>query len=415
VSASTWPTARLGDHCTKIGSGATPRGGEAVYRDDGVALIRSQNVHNGYFTKDGLAHVDEKEAERLKGVTVQSNDLLLNITGDSVARSCRVPDEVLPARVNQHVAIVRPNHDRIDPRFLSYFLISPFMQSTMLSLSGAGGTRKALTKEMIEGFRVPLPPLPTQARIGHILSVYDDLIENNRRRIALLEEAARMIYREWFVHFRFPGHEHVKIIDGLPEGWAVTTTASVCSTYADGDWLETKDQGGSDYRILQISNIGHNAFVETGNWRFITEETFRKLGCLEVLPGDILVSRMPKPIGRGWMVTEMPFRMVTAVDVTVVRANGGQVEPHYLLHHINSSRNILKCEANATGATRPRISRKNMGKLPILLPPKLLQHQFTEFASKCHQMRASLASQIRKLSEARDLLLPRLMNGEIAV
>ena len=104
-----------------------------------------------------LAYLDDEHADQLKGATVESGDVLLNITGDSVARSCRVPDDVLPARVNQHVAIIRPKPEAFDSRFVSYFFISPFMQDTMLSLAGSGGTRKALTKEMIERFEVPRP------------------------------------------------------------------------------------------------------------------------------------------------------------------------------------------------------------------------------------------------------------------
>ena len=214
-----WSTVRLGEHCTKIGSGATPRGGDSVYLEEGVAFIRSQNVYNGHFTNEGLAYLGDEHAEQLRGVTVESSDILLNITGDSVARSCLVPDDILPSRVNQHVAIIRPKADDFDSRFLGYYLISPFMQETMLSLAGSGGTRKALTKEMIEHFEVPRPPRAIQGRIADILSAYDNLIENNRRRMALLEEEARQLYRECFVRLRFPDYEHTRITNGVPEGW----------------------------------------------------------------------------------------------------------------------------------------------------------------------------------------------------
>ncbi len=200
--------------------------------------------------------------------------MLLNITGDSVARSCRVPDAVLPARVNQHVAIIRPSTEDFDPRFVGYFLISPIMQDTMLSLAGSGGTRKALTKDMIERFEVPRPPRPIQERIADVLSTYDNLIEINQRRMALLGEAAQQLYREWFVRLRFPGHEHTAIKDGVPAGWERTDLAAACESLEDGDWIETKDQGGEDYRLLQISNIGVNEFIETGNFRYIQEDTF---------------------------------------------------------------------------------------------------------------------------------------------
>jgi len=150
-----WREFRLRDVCTKIGSGATPRGGSGVYIQTGeTALIRSQNVYNEGFRKEGLAFIRPDHAEELSQVEVISGDVLLNITGDSVARSCQVDESILPARVNQHVAIVRVNPARLDARFLRYFLISPQMQSKMLSWAGSGGTRNALTKEMIESFAV---------------------------------------------------------------------------------------------------------------------------------------------------------------------------------------------------------------------------------------------------------------------
>ena len=183
--------ASLGPLCLKVGSGITPRGGASVYVDSGTALIRSQNVYNADFAHRGLAFLTDRTAEMMKGVSIEFGDILLNITGDSVARCCQVPDDVLPARVNQHVSIIRPDQSKLHPRFLMYFLVSPLMQATMLSLAGSGGTRKALTKTMIERFRVPLPDLSEQRKIAGLLSAYDDLIQNNRRRIALLEHAAR--------------------------------------------------------------------------------------------------------------------------------------------------------------------------------------------------------------------------------
>ncbi len=147
--ANEWPKVKLVSHCSKIGSGATPRGGSKVYLDKGeFALIRSQNVYNEGFSHGGLTYITSEAAQKLENVAVEENDVLLNITGDSVARCCQVDPKALPARVNQHVAIIRPNPNEIDPKFLRYFLVSPKHQSQMLSLSHAGATRKALTKGM---------------------------------------------------------------------------------------------------------------------------------------------------------------------------------------------------------------------------------------------------------------------------
>ena len=116
---SEWPVVRLGDYCLKIGSGATPRGGKSVYLDAGeTTLIRSQNIYNDGFTADGLVYITKSAADKLNNVEVLAGDILLNITGDSVARVCIAPTEYLPARVNQHVSIIRPDPEDFDARFL---------------------------------------------------------------------------------------------------------------------------------------------------------------------------------------------------------------------------------------------------------------------------------------------------------
>ena len=140
-----WPEVALGAHTSKIGSGATPLGGEAAYKEDGIALIRSMNVRDGHFSQHGLAFIDDQQAARLDGVVVEPDDVLLNITGASVARVCRAPRDVLPARVNQHVAIIRPTNG-FDQRFLEQCLLFPSMKRRLLRIAGAGATREAITK-----------------------------------------------------------------------------------------------------------------------------------------------------------------------------------------------------------------------------------------------------------------------------
>lgn len=373
--------------------------------------LANVNVRWGEFDFDNLREM-RFEAHEEERYGLKPGDIVM-CEGGEPGRCALWSDQVPGMMIQKAIHRIRP-HAGIDSRFLYYSFLKKKANN---ELSGyfTGSTIKHLPREKLALIKVEVPPLPVQQRIAATLGNYDDLIENNRRRMALLEESARLLYREWFVHFRFPGHEHVKIVDGVPEGWETVPVQDVCETYDDGDWLETKDQGGDDYRILQISNIGLNSFVETGNQRFITAETFRRLNCHEVLPGDILVSRMPRPIGRGWLVTEMPFKMVTAVDVTIVRADSTKVCPFYLLHHINSEHNIRRCEGGATGSTRPRVSRRLMGSLPIVLPPLRLQERFSEIAQQNNEQKRNLEQQNEKLAQARDLLLPRLMRGEIAV
>jgi len=156
-----WPQVLIGDHASKIGSGATPRGGEEAYKATGITLIRSMNVRDGAFLRDGLAFIDDEQAAQLDGVVVEADDVLLNITGASVARVCRAPANVLPARVNQHVAIIRPTAT-FNSRFLEQCLLSPAVKERLLKIARAGATREAITKSVIERFGVIHPPREIQ-------------------------------------------------------------------------------------------------------------------------------------------------------------------------------------------------------------------------------------------------------------
>jgi len=169
-----WPEVPLGAHTSKIGSGATPLGGEAAYKSHGIALIRSMNVRNGYFSRDGLAFIDDQQAARLDGVVVEADDVLLNITGASVARVCRAPGNVLPARVNQHVAIVRPTGS-FDARFLEQCLLYRSMKRRLLRIAGAGATREAITKDAIERLTLIKPPRNEQDSFAELVRLRDGL------------------------------------------------------------------------------------------------------------------------------------------------------------------------------------------------------------------------------------------------
>ena len=183
-----WEVKRLGDLCEKIGSGATPLGGASSYCQTGIALIRSQNVVDTRFSFDGLAYINSDQADELANVEVLSKDVLLNITGDSVARVCTVPDSALPARVNQHVCILRTIAKKCHYLYLVYRLVVE--KKRLLAAAFGGGTRNALTKADVEAFTIPCPPLPEQRRIAEALGAVDKLIDSldaqieKKRRIA---------------------------------------------------------------------------------------------------------------------------------------------------------------------------------------------------------------------------------------
>ena len=172
-------TYKYNDLCSKIGSGATPKGGKESYLGGNIALIRSQNVLDFLFSSNGLAYINAEQAEKLNNVIIEENDVLLNITGDSVARVCKVPQWVLPARVNQHVAIIRGKQELVVNDYLLYHL--QYKKPFLLSISQCGATRNALTKKMIEDIEIKLPVIAIQQKIVSILKSIDDKIELNRR------------------------------------------------------------------------------------------------------------------------------------------------------------------------------------------------------------------------------------------
>ena len=194
-----WEVKKLGELCSKIGSGATPRGGNESYKDEGISLIRSLNVYNNEFRRKDLAYIDDEQAAALSNVTILEDDVLLNITGASVARCCIVPSDLLPARVNQHVCIIRPLDNVLVPIFLNKVLTNISYQIRLLTLARSkGATREALPKSVVDSLLVPLPPLSLQHSFAHKIEQIERQKAGVQKTITDLETllAARMQY--WF-------------------------------------------------------------------------------------------------------------------------------------------------------------------------------------------------------------------------
>ena len=169
-----WDIYALHEVTTKIGSGATPRGGKESYQEEGISLIRSMNVHDGRFEYKDLAHITEEQAAQLENVNVRAQDVFINITGASVARSCIVPDDVLPARVNQHVAIIRCKQGILHPVFANNLFLNDRFKGVLLDIGESGGaTRQAITKQQLETLSVILPPMGLQKQFAAFVSQVD--------------------------------------------------------------------------------------------------------------------------------------------------------------------------------------------------------------------------------------------------
>lgn len=174
VNDKTWPCKQLKDATNKIGSGATPKGGKESYLEEGVSLVRSMNVHDGFFEYKELAHLSDEQAKALNNVEVKEYDVFVNITGASVARSCIVPKNVLPARVNQHVAIIRPKEDILNSIFLNRMFLSDAFKMNLLSIGESGGaTRQAITKQQLESLSIIIPPIELQNQFADFVRQVD--------------------------------------------------------------------------------------------------------------------------------------------------------------------------------------------------------------------------------------------------
>ena len=215
-------------------------------RGEFMSYLANVNVRWGGFDLDNLREM-RFEASELERYGLRHGDIVM-CEGGEPGRCAIWKDEVPAMMIQKALHRIRA-HEGIDPRFLFYSLLKKGRKSEFSGLL-TGSTIKHLPREKLAKVSVDVPHLPLQVRIADVLSAYDDLIENNRRRIALLEEAARLLYREWFVHFRFPGHEHVRIVDGVPEGWERRRVAEVADLFR-----------GKSYRSSDLADLDGQPFV----------------------------------------------------------------------------------------------------------------------------------------------------------
>jgi len=385
---------------------------------DGPVFLGIKNVtDSGLLDLSEVRHIAEEDFARwTKRATPQAGDVVFTYEA-TLHRYALIP-EGFRGCLGRRLALIRPNPLVVIPRYLHFALLGPTWRSTLTERVIAGSTVDRIPIINFPTFPIDLPDLATQARVVDVLGPIDDLIENNRRRIALLERMAQAIYREWFVHFRYPSHEDDELVDSpigaIPASWETTTLAEHSTALVDGDWIETKDQGGSDYRLLQVSNIGVGSFRETGNFRYITADTFERLRCTEIRPGDILISRMPDPVGRAWLVDALDHPAVTAVDVAILTPPAPQ-SGLFLSYWLNSPEVLDRAETVATGTTRKRITRSVLGSLDLAVPAERDLARFSGIVGPMVRAASGLRRGSVTLTTARDLLLPKLVTGAIDV
>ena len=403
-----WAVSRIDEIAEVVTKGTTPTTYGMPFTDSGVNFIKAEAL-NGDSSLDnsGFAFVSESTHERLKRSILAEGDILVTIAGAQIGRCGIVRAEYLPANTNQAVGIIRVLRERANPRFVYYFFKNP---QTFRMCQGIGGqaAQPNINLTVLKGFDLPLPGLRTQDAIVEVLSAYDDLIENNRRRIALLEEAARLLYREWFVHFRFPGHEHVKIVDGIPEGWQRRTIEDVTAFLRRGISPSYDDE--AEYLVVNQKCVRNRMLAMAPARRQKKEfKPEKALRCLDVL----INSTGTGTLGRVAQCWFEPSNTTFDSHVTVARPIDA-VDPYWFGYAMLELESVF--EGMGDGATNQKeLGRARIADTCIIAPKHALQRNFGAFASDTAKQIQVLVDQNQKLVDMRDLLLPRLMNGEIAV
>ena len=306
----------------------------------------------------------------------------------------------------RHIAILRPDKDVVDPVYMYYAMLNKefYLQADAAAI---GAAQRTISLSSLQRLMLPLPDLPTQHRIASILSAYDDLIENNRRQIKLLEEAAQRLYREWFVELRFPGHENVKIVDGVPEGWKVVFLGDVIEF--DPKVPLTKDRMKQSVPMAALS--ASSMVLDQS----LIENTMSNSGS-KFKNGDSLLARITPCLENGKTAfvdcLDCDEGAVGSTEFIVMRSKN--LNP-YMVYCIARS-DCFRTEAinSMTGSDgRQRAQKDKLKALSYILPPKSLIDRFEQFAQPYFDKIRVLNRQNGFLVKARDKLLPKLMSGEM--
>lgn len=402
--SSRWKTVPMATQVSFL-SGGTPRKSEAKYWNGDIPWVSSGEMTERRICDTGL-RVTEEGAENGTRL-VPANTILVVVRGMSLAKEFRISLTGRAATFNQDLKALKPS-DVIDPYFLFYYLQSQSHAIRDSATDASHGTKK-LDLRVLENWPLPVPDITEQKCIASILSAYDDLIENNRRRIQLLEEAARLLYKEWFVHLRFPGHEHVKIIDGVPEGWEDRFLPEVIDVNP-----KTPIEKGKEITYVPMSALSEAGMASDS----CDYERRERHTTVKFIKNDVLLARITPCLENG--KTALAYFLSEgevacgSTEFIVLRGNRVSHAFTYCLARSYQFReNAIKSMTGSSGRQRVQVSCFDEYRVP--LPPKCLLEMFDEVAVSAFEQVRVLMSQNEKLAKARDLLLPRVMSREVIV
>ena len=398
-----WVTKRLGDVTAKIGRGATPLGGEEAYKTEGISLIRSLNVYDDGFRKAKLARIDDEQADGLSNVVVEPHDVLLNITGASVARCCLAPDDSLPARVNQHVCIIRPIKEKLDSALLHYLLISKSYKDRLLRTGEEGGsTRQAITKAQLQEFVVAYPEsLPEQQRIVGILDEAFDGIAIAKANAEKNLHNARALFES-----------HLQSVFSQRGDSPVVPIGDVAEVF-DGPHATPKTVDAGPV-FLGISAL-QDGKINLGETRHVTLQDFRQWTRRVKPQSDDVVFSYETRLGQAAIIPE-GLECCLGRRMGLVRVNRKRVDPRFFVYQYISPpfRKFLDSKT-VRGATVDRIVLKEFPSFPISLPSLAEQERMTNRLDKLRAETQRLESiyqqKLAVLDELKKSLLHQAFNG----
>ena len=384
---------RIKDICSIKSGKRLPKGDDFSSGITDYAYIRARDIKNGRINSDDFVYITKETQSKIKKYIVNEGDIIITIVGASVGDTAYVSSEFEGVNLTENaVRLTMFNGNIVNSAYLSYYIGQSFMKRHMEILaSGAAQPKLGIYK--IEGIKVLLPKVEIQHRIASILSTYDALIENNSARIRVLEEMAENLYKEWFVRFRFPGHENVEMENGLPKGWKVQHYSDVSDISAGGD--RPKKYSKSPTGMCSIP-IYSNGIEDDGLYGY-TDIAKVFAPCITISArgtvGFVALRRIPfVPIVR--LLSVVPHKSVN----------------EFYLYFASKANNL---EGN--GTSQQQLTVPMLKKRKIIIPTKGILTMFHEQASLIYKEIDNLQKQNSLLARQRDLLLPRLMSGKLEV
>jgi type I restriction enzyme, S subunit len=369
---------------------------------EGLKVIGVANFQD--YTKPRYEELDEIKPE---GVVknedlLQDQDILFvrsNGNKELIGRSMFIDSPPEPVTFSGFSIRARFKTTDAIPRFYAYLFKSDIIRRT-LSAHGGGTNIANLNQRILSRLEVPFPPVSIQQRIADILTAYDDLIDNNTRRIALLEESIHRLYKEWFVYLRFPGGDRVKVIDGVPEGWSRKSLEEVC------DLVMGQSPPSTVYNTTGQGLPFHQGVTKFGS-RFVSHETYCTHPNRVAEPGDILCS-VRAPVGRLNITLD---KIIIGRGLAAIRNRQGYQS--FQFYQLKS--HFFQEDLIGGGAIFASVTKKQLSEQMMIVPSETVLQAFENSSKPVDQQLVNLHFQNEKLREARDLLLPQLMNGSIPV